>query len=53
MKPANLTRATLLRWLMEAMPGEQSAVMAEAIQLLGTLDAVYALLDPDRSKEVR
>jgi hypothetical protein len=39
-----LTRATLLRWLMQASPGGQSAVIAEASVLLGSLEAVYELL---------
>jgi hypothetical protein len=51
-RPPLLTRATLRRWLDDAMRGEQSAVIAEATLLLGTLTAVYALLDQDRSKEV-
>jgi hypothetical protein len=40
-----VTRATLLRRLVEAPPGGQSAVIAEARVILGSLAAVYALLD--------
>jgi hypothetical protein len=47
-----LTRATLLRWLAKAFQGEQSAVIAEASQALGNLEAVYTLLNQDRSREV-
>lgn len=48
-----MTRIELQRQLTRAFRGEQSAVLAEASQTLGSLDAVYALLDHDRSKEAR
>jgi hypothetical protein len=48
-----MTRAELQRRLATAFRGEHSAIIAEASQLLGSLAAVYSLLDHDRSKEVR
>jgi hypothetical protein len=48
-----VTRAELQRQLATAFRGEQSAALAEASLTLGSLEAVYALLDADRSKEAR
>jgi hypothetical protein len=52
-RQSTLTRVTLQHWLDRASWGEQSAVLAEASQALGSLEAVYALLDSNRSKEAR
>ncbi len=46
-----MTRATLLRRLLKAPPGGHSAVIAEASAELGSLEAVYALLDAKPAKE--
>jgi hypothetical protein len=40
-----MTRAELLRRLEAAFEGERSAVIADASAELGSLEAVYALLD--------
>lgn len=46
-----MTRAELLRQLIAAPEGERSAVLAEASAELGSLEAVYALLDTTPAKE--
>jgi hypothetical protein len=45
-----LTTTTLRRWLDNAPGHEKSAVIAEASVILGSLEAIYALLDRSRAE---